>query len=168
MKRKRVRAVSPAVSLVVSLALTLGCIPAYGISAKAAEEDLSQYYVEVYDTIKYEDYLAQYSGMPRPDGEITIAGGDYAEAEGDVEKAAAYEGRDNVALTSSEGSITWEVNVPEAGLYQIQMEYYPMEGKNNTIEREARINGELPFDGAQYLEFSRNICRTAKLLCPTV
>ncbi|HBA51186.1 MAG TPA: ABC transporter substrate-binding protein [Lachnospiraceae bacterium] len=152
MRRKRVRTVS----LALTAALALGGTPVYGISAKAAEEDLSQYYVEVYDTIKYEDYLAQYSGAPRPEGEITVAGGDYADAEGDVEKAAAYEGRDNVALTPSEGSVTWEVNVPEAGLYQIQMEYYPMEGKNNTIEREVRINGELPFSGAQYLEFSRN------------
>lgn len=54
MRRKRVRTVS----LALTAALALGGTPVCGISAKAAEEDLSQYYVEVYDTIKYEDYLA--------------------------------------------------------------------------------------------------------------
>lgn len=127
-----------------------------GITARAAEEDLSQYYVVVHDTVKYEDYLASHEGAGYPGEEIVLSGGSFSQAQGDVEKAGSYEGREDVALTPAEGSATWEAEVPEAGLYQLELEYYPMEGKNNTIEREIRINGELPFDGAQYLEFSRN------------
>lgn len=123
---------------------------------KAAEEDLSRYYVEVYDTVKYQDYLETHSSAGTPDREITVAGGDCLNEGSGVEQAREYEGRSNVALTGQEGSITWEVDVPEAGLYQIQIEYWPMEGKSNAIEREIYINGELPFDGAQYLVFSRN------------
>ena len=152
MRKKRIRSAS----LAAAAALMLGSMPAYGISARAAEEDLSQYYVVVYDTIKYEDYLEKYSDASRPDREITVAGGDYAVADEGFEKAASYEGKSNVVLTPPEGSVTWEVDVPEAGLYQVQMEYYPIEGKNNSIEREVRVNGELPFDGAQYLVFPRN------------
>ncbi len=144
------------VSLMAAAALALGCAPENAMRARAAEEDLSQYYVEVYDTVKYQDYLDDRGGASRPAAEITVPGGEYVSAGEGFERAQEYEGKNNVALTPAEGSITWEVDVPEAGLYQIELEYYPMEGKNNAIEREIRINGELPFDGAQYLEFSRN------------
>lgn len=149
--KKRMRLLS----LAVTTALALGSAP-MSITAKAESEDLSPYYVVVYETEKYEDYLAKHSDAKHPAGEITVAGASYAEADEGFEKATEYEGRSNVALTPSEGSVTWEVSVPEAGFYQVEIEYYPIEGKSNTIEREIRVNGELPFDGAQYLEFSRN------------
>ncbi len=152
MRKRRIRFVS----LMAAAALILGSAPGNVIPAQAAEEDLSQYYVEVYDTVKYQDYLEEHGNAFRPDREITVPGGEYVAAGEGFEKAREYEGKSNVALTPAEGSITWEMDVPEAGLYQIEIEYYPMEGKNNAIEREIRINGELPFDGAQYLEFSRN------------
>lgn len=142
-------------SLTMTAVLALGSM-SMSMTAKAAEEDLSPYYVTVYDTEKYEDYLERHSDARHPAEEIAVAGGSYAEAGEGFKKAAEYEGRSNVALTAAEGSITWDVSIPEAGFYQIEIEYYPMEGKSNTIEREIRINGELPFDGAQYLEFSRN------------
>lgn len=126
------------------------------MQVQAAEEDLSQYYVEVYDTEKYEDYLEAHGDAGRPDREITVQGGDFVRADDGFESISDYEGRNRVALTPAEGNVTWEVEVPEAGLYQIELEYYPVSGKNNTIQREIRINGELPFDGAQYLEFTRN------------
>lgn len=142
-------------SLTMTAALAFGSM-SIGMTAKAAAEDLSPYYVTVYDTEKYEDYLEKHSDAKRPAEEITVAGGSYAEAGEGFRRVAEYEGKSNVALTAAEGSVTWDVSVPEAGFYQIEVEYYPMEGKSNTIEREIRVNGELPFDGAQYLEFSRN------------
>ncbi len=164
MKRNRMRMIS----LTAAAVIFLGCMPGSTIQTRAAEnlsaagkeavpeEDLSSYYVEVYDTVKYQDYLETHQGAAHPEGEITVAGGDFSDAGEGFSQVREYEGRQNVALTAQEGSITWEVEVPEAGFYQIQMEYYPMEGKNNAIEREIYINGELPFDGAQYLVFSRN------------
>ena len=62
----------------------------------------------------------------------------------------------SAVLTKEEGSITWEVDVLEEGWYQLLIDYYPMSGKNGTIERELLINGEIPFDGAKYIEFTRH------------
>lgn len=141
--------------------MLLGGMPGNRIQVNAAEKtapgnDLSSYYVEVHDTVKYQDYLEAHRDAAHPDREIRIAGGDFVEAGEGIQKAQEFEGKSNVALTTQEGGVAWEIEVPEAGFYQIQVEYYPMEGKNNPIEREIYINGELPFDGAQYLVFSRN------------
>ena len=46
--------------------------------------------------------------------------------------------------------------MPEAGLYQILIAYYPMEGKGGNIECRILINGELPFSGAGTVTFYRN------------
>lgn len=122
----------------------------------AQEADTQDLLSIVYEAVSYKDYLAAHSGAAYPDAEIRIEGGAYQSAEAGFTSEQGYEGYDgNVALTGEEGEITWEVTVVEAGFYQIKLDYFPMEGKGNTIERELRINGELPFDGAQSLEFSR-------------
>ena len=60
------------VSLMAAAALALGCAPENAMRARAAEEDLSQYYVEVYDTVKYQDFLDDRGGASRPAAEITV------------------------------------------------------------------------------------------------
>ena len=103
----------------------------------------------IHDTETYEDYLAAHDGAAYPDAEITVNGADYKEAsEGFTADADGLN-------TLEDGSVTYEVDVQEAGFYNIFLNYYPTEGKNNAIERELYINGEIPFENAQYLEFTR-------------
>lgn len=45
--------------------------------------------------------------------------------------------------------------VPEAGLYNIRVHYYPVEGKSSSIERSFSINQQIPFKGADTLLFDR-------------
>lgn len=47
------------------------------------------------------------------------------------------------------GYMEWEVEVPQTALYNISIEYYPILGKRSSIQREIRINGELPFREAR-------------------
>lgn len=60
-------------------------------------------------------------------------------------------------LTSDESVLSWKVNVPQAGLYNIRLEYLTTEkdSRGIDIERELSINGEVPFSGARTLCFSR-------------
>ena len=143
------------ISIMMAVILCVSYASLCGIPTDA-KEDLSQYYTTVYDRDGYESYLENCGAKTFPAREVVVAGGNFIQADEGFCAASSYQGRDNVALTADEGGITWQVTVPEAGLYKIELEYFPMEGKNNTIERELRINGEVPFDGAQYLEFSRN------------
>lgn len=110
----------------------------------------------VHDADSYSAYLAAHEGAKRPEAEVVISGGNYLEASEDFQVLRDYEGFSGDSLfTGEEGSVTYEVDIREEGLYQIELLYYPIKGKNNTIERQVYINGEIPFEGSQYLEFSR-------------
>ena len=58
-------------------------------------------------------------------------------------------------LTSEDSELTWKVNVPKAGLYNIRLDYLTTESRGIDIERELAVNGEVPFSGASTLCFSR-------------
>ncbi|WP_026507864.1 extracellular solute-binding protein [Butyrivibrio sp. MC2013] len=122
----------------------------------AEDEELKQYYTRVYESIDYKDYLEGYTNVSHPEHHIVIPGTDYSAADCAVNSSDWYEGRENVLLTPEEGSVSWECDIPEGGLYKIFIDYYPTEGKGNTIERELYINGQIPFEEAGYLEFVRN------------
>ncbi len=57
--------------------------------------------------------------------------------------------------TGTSSTVTWEVDVPEAGLYNLFMEYYTVESRGVKIERAVYINDELPFDDAGNVTFGR-------------
>ncbi|MCM1058069.1 MAG: extracellular solute-binding protein [Firmicutes bacterium] len=110
----------------------------------------------IQDADSYEAYLSRYGEAAQPQKEIVIYGGDFAQASEGFLRLEDYEGLGNAcAMTLEEGSITYEVEVEEAGLYNLKLVYYPVEGKNNKIARSLLINGEVPYSDAQYLEFSR-------------
>ena len=78
----------------------------------------------------------------------------YMEGEG-VEVYENYEGEEKALYTDTESTVTWKVNVPEAGFYNLYLEYITVESRGVAIERSVYINGELPFDDAGNIIFTR-------------
>ena len=113
--------------------------------------------------ITYGEYIEKYAEVPRPDGEIIIKGYEYSDTNMPVEILTDVGGiSDRVVYTQEETDwadarpyIEWELEIEEAGLYNIEIEYYPPPGRTGTIQRDLWINGERPFQEARYLEFSR-------------
>lgn len=105
----------------------------------------------------YGSYMEKYEMKGRPDDEIVIKAEEYTEAiDMDVKVLEEFEGNPGNSIKTGEvGTIMWEFEVEHAGLYNIGLEYYPIEGKSSSIERELLINGELPFQGAATLSFPR-------------
>jgi len=105
----------------------------------------------VYEMGDYESYISGYleNGAQFPDQEIVIDGKNY------LEKDDSFYLEDDGLCTLEEGSVTYEVEVQTEGFYNILLDYYPLEGKNNSIERIVYINGEIPFKNARYIEFTR-------------
>ncbi len=67
-----------------------------------------------------------------------------------------YERMDGTSVIISEtGFIEYEVDIKNAGFYDISLTYYPIEGKNSEIQRSFFIDGELPYDELALVEFSR-------------
>lgn len=104
----------------------------------------------------YSKYLELYTGKKLPQDEIIIPISNYKESGGKVEVSENFAGsREKVLKTSEEGYVEWEFEVKKDGLYNIEIEYYPLEGRSSEIERELQINGALPFNEAKSLTFSR-------------
>jgi ABC-type glycerol-3-phosphate transport system substrate-binding protein len=104
----------------------------------------------------YDSYIQSHADAGYPDAEVVVMGGEFTDATEDVRCVDDYEALGNsCAVTSEEGQVTYEVDIPESGLYNIELTYFPVEGKNNDIGRSVLINGELPYEEAQYFEFTR-------------
>lgn len=106
--------------------------------------------------ISYQEYLQKYRGAPSPQQEVIIYARDYQRADQPLLISRAWpEYPEGVLLTPETGSVEWDLEVAEAGFYNIEIEYYPIEGRRIAGERSLWINGELPFSEAEYLVFPR-------------
>lgn len=120
----------------------------------ANEENLSSDIEGIGRENTYLKYLQVYEGISYPDTDVFVTIKDYVKGN-DVEILDNFEGVTNVISTSDESYVEWEVEVPQAGFYQIYMEYYPVQSRGVDIERKLYINGEVPFLGADTLSFTR-------------
>lgn len=105
----------------------------------------------------YERYLDEHEAAAYPDRVITMEAEHYVSASDMTPRLTT--GQDGHAasavLTEESGSITWEFDVPESGLYHMGIRYLNVPGKNSDIERELAIDGEVPFVEASHLFFQR-------------
>ena len=109
----------------------------------------------------YGRYLTEIPDKNRPDAEIKIAAKDftsYMEEGKDVtpEIRSNFEGREgDSVLTSEVAEITYTFNVEKAGLYELSLDYYPVEGKNSEIQRAFFLDGEQPYAELGIVQFAR-------------
>ncbi len=94
----------------------------------------------------YEAYRDAYAALPAVTEAVSV---DLDAFEGDGEK------RPEGVFTSDTAEVSWKVTVPQEGLYNILIEYLTTESRGVDIEREVKINGEVPFTGAGALQFTR-------------
>lgn len=126
-------------------------------SADDYEEIVGAYSIDK-DAMTYKDYLAALSDTKRPQKEYVIDAGTYVRTEGmdDLKTLKDYEGMQGESVyTTESGLIEWEVDVEESGLYDLSVLYYPVEGKNSSMQRSLFVDGELPYSELSMLNFSR-------------
>ena len=155
-----------ALALTVTMAVTL--LPVTGLEGYAKTELLMDDFDDIISTYNidpsipsYKEYKKEYEGEKKPDGVVEIPAGDFvryeeSDAPAVPEVYTDYEGMagDSV-LTSEDSLIEFEVTVPESGLYNVTVVYYPVEGKNSDIERSFFVDGKLPFAELSLLSFMR-------------
>lgn len=61
----------------------------------------------------------------------------------------------NILISESIGEITWKINVEETGFYNLKLRYFTINGYSSSVERRLKINGTIPFEGADSFSFSR-------------
>ena len=89
----------------------------------------------------YEDYIARYQNLPAVSEKIQV---DISTMTGNGRM------EENGVYTADDSEVTWIVQVPQEGLYHIQMDYLTVESRGVDVERELYINGELPFSGSPF------------------
>ncbi|MFU0826314.1 MAG: ABC-type glycerol-3-phosphate transport system, substrate-binding protein [Lachnoclostridium sp.] len=128
--------------------------PVKNFSEKYKGVDLNK---DVEGTVRegtYTKYLSAHedAGYPAKSVEVDLFA--YTEGEG-VEVYENYEGEGKVLYTDTKSTVSWKINVPETGFYNIYIEYLTVKSRGVAIERSFYINGELPFDDAGNITFSR-------------
>ena len=106
------------------------------------------------DIISYRYYQQQHEDKEFQNETVTISSAQVTTLDGG-ELVAEYFGKENVILTAEQGTVGWEFVIDKGGLYSISVEYYPMEGYGSTIVRDILIDGQVPFEEAKNVEFSR-------------
>ncbi len=124
------------------------------------EELVSAYAVSA-DKLGYKDYVLQHDAADRPDGEIAIDAGGYtryeeADQPAEPEIRSDFEGMEGDSVLTAENSlIEFSFDVPQAGYYDLSLEYYPVAGKNSAIQRSVFLDGTLPYSELSLVEFQR-------------
>lgn len=153
--------------------------------------DTLQNITELLSTLTYTEYIAQYPDKttPKPDGfkielteesvnkeetdaEYVYIGSDHARYD-DI-KDGISEGSDAI-LVGDSGTVTFNINVPETGLYSFKMKYRPIspadskeffpieEGEEvyltsesaSSIDRTLYVNGKVPYKEARFISMDK-------------
>ena len=106
-------------------------------------------------TKTYSEYCNEHKNAKLPSSSVNV---DVPNFDASVSFGTRFEssfyGKD-VVVTEDRSSVTWHVEVPEAGFYNISMEYIAIPSRNVNMERILYINGDMPFSGADILSFYR-------------
>ncbi len=149
--------------LLLALLLVMGVAMAEGGTSLTTEDyqDIVSTY-SINDAIPaYADYVLEHEDAVRPETAVTVDAEAFVRYENEGAAAepailADYEGASGKAvLTGEESLIEWVVSVPESGLYDLSIAYYPYEGKNGAIQRAFFIDGQLPYAELATVEFYR-------------
>ncbi len=116
--------------------------------------DLTQDIEGIGRSDSYANYLLDHEDAAYASQGVAIDVCNYAEAT-DVEIKKDFEGYSEALYTGIDSMVTWKVNVPETGFYNLKLTYFPVESRGVEIERYLYVNGKLPFSGADTLAFPR-------------
>ncbi len=112
---------------------------------------------------RYADLLREYEAQGYatvPDVQVALSGADFAAQDSaNLRTAAEWAGRQGDILLWEDGPeggwVEWEFDVDADGLYNLAVEYYPLEGKRASIQRDLMLDGAYPFVEARRLVFER-------------
>ncbi|GHU69601.1 ABC transporter substrate-binding protein [Clostridia bacterium] len=113
------------------------------------------------DTIPSFDAYTQGKPASYPDTSITISAGDFIRYETPNSAAVPdvslnYENNPGVSVyTDEDALIQYIIDVPADGWYSPALEYYPVSGKNASIQRALFVDGRLPCREFARVEFAR-------------
>ena len=142
------------VAAVVGLLVLLSMRKVDDFHDKYAGVDLSEDVEGMERTGTYTGYINEHADAALADEDVDIDIFNYSST-GDVSVYTDFEGVEKALFTEVDSSVTFNVNVPKDGFYNLYVEYYIPESRGVPAERAVYINGELPFNDAVNVCFTR-------------
>ena len=106
----------------------------------------------------YTNYVKKYTDAARPDQTVEVLGKDYDPAsvtDAQITVTTVDGENDVMQWSKQEGSVSWTVNIPETGVYNIKMIYEALESNTNDVEFSLLIDGESPYATASRITLSK-------------
>lgn len=106
----------------------------------------------------YSNYVKKYADAARPAQTVEVLGKDYDPAlvDGAQVSVTSVDGKNDVMQwANQEGSVSWKVNIPETGVYNIRMVYEALESNTNDVEFSLLIDGESPYATASRITLNK-------------
>ncbi len=153
-KKKKIILIAVIIVAVIALIVVSRLDQTEDYSDKYAGYDLDSDVEGVSRDGTYSKYLLTYADAAKPDADIEVPVLQYTEGT-NVRVENDFEGEAQVLVTEDQSSVSWKLQIPETGMYNMYIEYYPMESRGVDIERSFLINGTMPFTGSDALTFSR-------------
>jgi ABC-type glycerol-3-phosphate transport system substrate-binding protein len=111
------------------------------------------YYADLLDDFSVQGYT------PTVGIQVDLSGGDYSDSDAAIQVVNELSGKSGEILLWEEGDgtgwVEWTLDVPETGLYNLGIDYFPIQGKRASIQRDVQIDGRYPFIEARRLAFDR-------------
>ncbi len=147
------------VSVVAALVLVCVLLSLRGqenFQDKYAGTDLNQEVAGLDRTGTYTNYLTDHEGAKIAQGTIDVDITSFtSEGEGEVKMESNVEGVSEALFTGLDSKVTFHVNVPQSGFYRLYVDYLLPESRGVPAERTVSINGEIPFEKARNISFTR-------------
>ncbi len=155
-KRNNIIAIVALIAIVIIAIVIINSRKVYDFHDKYAGADLTKDVEGAERKGTYAKYLQSHENAPTPEKDVEVDLFSYtAEGDGGVSVQENYNGASKALLTGIGSEVSWNVNIPESGFYNLYMEYLAEESRGVAAERTVLINGELPFENASNIEFSR-------------
>lgn len=106
----------------------------------------------------YTNYVKKYTDVARPEKTVEVLGKDYDPAsvtDAQITVTTVDGENDVMQWANQEGSVSWTVNIPETGVYNIKMIYEALESNTNDVEFSLLIDGESPYATASRITLSK-------------
>lgn len=107
----------------------------------------------------YAAYLAAHAAAAAATDTCTVVCGRDFTDDGAAVTAGEFEGcADALRWESESGTVSWTVDVPADGMYEIGIVYRALPGKRHAIGLQLFVDGQLPFAEAEALSLPRMFC----------
>ena len=142
------------VAVIVGIGALMNLRPVETFEEKYAGVDLEADVAGVQREGTYAKYLAEHANAANPSVTVPVDLFSYTATEG-VEVKENYEGAAKVLYTENLSQVTWKIDVPESGFYNLEMEFLAPKSAGIAVERGILINGKEPFSDALNVSFTR-------------